>query len=64
MLRIEKRYADEMISHATEEDPNECCGILSGSDSAVDQLYRITNVVSSPVRYQMDPQEQELAASG
>lgn len=58
MLRIEKRYADEMISHATEEDPNECCGILSGSDSAVDQLYRITNVVSSPVRYQMDPQEQ------
>ena len=58
MLRIEKRYADEMISHATEEDPNECCGILAGSDGAVDQLYRITNVVSSPVRYQMDPQEQ------
>ena len=58
MLRIDKSYADEIISHAMEEDPNECCGILAGSDDAVSHLYRITNEVSSPVRYQMDPQEQ------
>ena len=58
MLRIDRSYADEIISHAMEEDPNECCGILAGSDDAVSHLYRITNEVRSPVRYQMDPQEQ------
>ena len=58
MLRIERRYADEIISHAMVEDPNECCGILAGSGDDVSHLYRITNEVRSPVRYQMDPQEQ------
>ena len=58
MLRIERRYADEIISHAMAEDPNECCGILAGSGDDVSHLYRITNEVRSPVRYQMDPQEQ------
>ena len=58
MLRIERRYADKIISHAMAEDPNECCGILAGSGDDVSHLYRITNEVRSPVRYQMDPQEQ------
>ena len=58
MLRMERRYADEIIAHATEEDPNECCGILAGSGDDVRHLYRITNKVRSPVRYLMDPQEQ------
>lgn len=57
MLRIDKSYADEMISHAVEEDPNECCGILAGSDGTVNQMYRITNKLRSPYRYEMDPQE-------
>ena len=57
MLRIDKRFSDEMISHSIEEDPNECCGILSGADGAVQELYRITNTAKSPYRYLMDPQE-------
>ena len=47
-----------MIAHALEEDPNECCGILSGKDDTVEHLYRITNSAKSPYRYVMDPQEQ------
>lgn len=46
-----------MIAHSLEEDPDECCGILSGSSGTVKQLYRITNITKSPYRYQMDPQE-------
>ena len=57
MLRIEKRHANEMIAHAREEDPNECCGILVGKDLEVRQGYRITNTTKSPYRYLMDPQE-------
>ncbi len=57
MLHIGREFADEMIAHALQDDPNECCGILSGADGTVAKLYRITNVSASPVRYQMDPQE-------
>ena len=58
MLVIPKTFEDEMIAHSQEEDPNECCGFLSGSDETVSKLYRITNTKRSPVRYLMDPQEQ------
>ena len=57
MLRIEKQYADDMIAHASEEDPNECCGILAGKDEVVMRAYRITNSAKSPYRYMMEPQE-------
>ncbi len=57
MIRIEKRHADDMIAHALEEDPNECCGILAGRDHLVQRAYRITNTTKSPYRYLMDPQE-------
>ena len=58
MLRIGKPHADDMIAHALEEDPNECCGILAGLGDAVQHVYRVTNIAKSPVRYWMDPQEQ------
>ena len=57
MLRIDKKFSDEMIAHSIEEDPNECCGILSGADGTVQELFRITNTAKSPYRYLMDPQE-------
>ena len=47
-----------MISHALEEDPNECCGILAGKDKQTCHVYHITNSTKSPYRYLMDPQEQ------
>ncbi len=57
MLRVGKQFANEMISHALEDDPNECCGILAGKDDTVHYAYRITNTAHSPYRYLMDPQE-------
>ena len=58
MLKIEMSHVDDMFAHAQEEYPNECCGILAGVDRVGKHLYRTTNVVKSPVRYQIDPQEQ------
>ena len=57
MLEMEKHYIDEMTTHAREDDPNECCGILAGKDGRAVRLYRMTNVESSPYRYSMDPKE-------
>ena len=57
LFNLEKKYADEMVAHARAESPNECCGILAGSDGRVIKLYRTTNTEHSPYRYRIDPVE-------
>ena len=46
-----------MIEHSKSEDPNECCGILAGTNGDISKLYKIRNASPSPYRYVMDPQE-------
>lgn len=57
MFRIERRYVDDMIAHAREEAPNECCGILAGKDERVLQLYRAPNAEQSSYRYNVDSRD-------
>jgi [CysO sulfur-carrier protein]-S-L-cysteine hydrolase len=45
-LSIPQRILDDMIAHARELDPYECCGLLAGKDGTVTQLYRIKNIVA------------------
>jgi proteasome lid subunit RPN8/RPN11 len=48
----------ELISHALQDDPNECCGLLLGSCDEADELYRMSNVNKKPIsRYTMQPGE-------
>ena len=56
-MELPQQYADAIIQHAREEDPNECCGILAGKDGQVERQYRITNAEKSPFRYNMEPTE-------
>ncbi len=57
MIRIPKAFATEMIGHAREEDPKECCGVLAGSKGKFLKLFRMTNVDASPYRFSWDPKE-------
>ena len=57
MIRISQKFIDQMIEHSTSEDPNECCGILAGTNGDISKLYKIRNASPSPYRYVMDPQE-------
>ncbi len=57
MVRIEGRFVDEMVAHARDDLPNECCGILAGKGGQVLCLYPMTNVAASPFRFAMDPLE-------
>ena len=56
-LEITREFIDEMIAHARQDDPNECCGVLLGKDGHVVALRRVTNAEASPFRYNMDPRE-------
>jgi proteasome lid subunit RPN8/RPN11 len=56
-MRVPRSIFDEMLEHAREEAPNECCGILGGSDGEAKTLYRATNAEHSPLRYTLDPND-------
>ena len=45
-LSIPKHILDDLVAHARELDPHECCGFLAGTGNIVSKLYRIKNVVS------------------
>jgi proteasome lid subunit RPN8/RPN11 len=57
VFNLQRRYAEEIASHAREEAPNECCGILAGKEGRVLRLYRAANAERSPYRYNIDPQD-------
>ncbi len=47
MLTIPSDIIEDMIAHARELAPHECCGILSGNDGVVAESYRITNILAT-----------------
>lgn len=47
MLHIPSGIIQDMIAHARELAPHECCGILSGKQEAVVERYRITNILAN-----------------
>ena len=47
MLQIPSGIIQDMIAHARELAPHECCGILSGKKDVVTERYPITNIVAS-----------------
>ena len=57
MVRITRSFVEEMVAHAKDDLPNECCGILAGPEGEVAKSFRMTNVEASPFRFSMDPGE-------
>lgn len=57
-MRIPKRIYEELVAHAREEAPNECCGLIGGDDGEAKTLYRAVNAEASPLRYNLDPNDQ------
>ena len=45
-LSIPQQILDDVVAHARELDPFECCGFLAGTNNTVTRVYRIKNVVS------------------
>jgi proteasome lid subunit RPN8/RPN11 len=68
-VEISLALVDEMVAHAREDVPNECCGMIGGRDGEAEKVVRVKNAAASPLRYEMDPQGQfdalkEIEADG
>jgi proteasome lid subunit RPN8/RPN11 len=57
-VRITQDMYDEMVAHARERKPEECCGIVSTQDGVGQRLYRVTNAAASALKFVMEPREQ------
>jgi [CysO sulfur-carrier protein]-S-L-cysteine hydrolase len=57
-MRIPRPIYEEMVAHARDEAPNECCGMVGGSGGEAKTLYRATNSEASPLRYNLEPKDQ------
>lgn len=57
-MRISRELVDEMVAHAREDLPNECCGMVGGRDGEATEVVRVVNAAATPLRYEMDPQGQ------
>jgi proteasome lid subunit RPN8/RPN11 len=57
-MKVSKQLIDEMVAHAREDLPNECCGMIGGRDGVASRVVRVKNAAASPLRYEMDAQGQ------
>ena len=57
-MRFPRALLDEVIEHAREDMPNECCGIVASDNGEAVRVFRTKNAEASPVRYSLNPNEQ------
>jgi proteasome lid subunit RPN8/RPN11 len=61
-LRVPRELLEEIVAHAREESPRECCGMIGTDDGRAVAVHRVRNVAINPkTAYFMDPKDQ-LAA--
>ncbi len=57
MLLLSDDVRGQMIAHAREQFPKECCGMLAGVDGKPVKVIRATNSEDSEFRYRVDDRE-------
>jgi len=45
---------DEIVTHARESSPNECCGYVRAKEGTVEQVFQAENLRNSPWGYELD----------
>ena len=57
-MEITQAQWDELLAHARDEEPNECCGYMTIRDGRVEEVVRAENERESPYGYQLDARAQ------
>jgi [CysO sulfur-carrier protein]-S-L-cysteine hydrolase len=52
-MRVGPDLLDEVVAHAREEAPNECCGLVGGRDGRATSVRRGENLHRSPLRFEI-----------
>lgn len=58
IARLRREHVEEMIQHAKEDTPVECCGLLAKKDGVIVAVHRASNAEGSPYRFSIDAKEQ------
>ena len=58
LMRISRELLDDVIAHARDDAPNECCGMIASRDGEAVAVHRARNAAASPLRYEIDGMEQ------
>lgn len=56
-MKFTQSQIDEMVAHARDDLPNECCGIVSAQNGAAVEVHRAVNAAASPLRYEIDSKD-------
>ncbi|WP_459838159.1 M67 family metallopeptidase [Halanaerobaculum tunisiense] len=73
MIELPSKLYEELVDHAREEFPKECCGLVAGlftdEKLEVKEVFPMTNLDDSAEHFSMDPKEQfevvkEIRGSG
>jgi proteasome lid subunit RPN8/RPN11 len=56
-MKIASDLIAEIVAHAREDAPNECCGMIAADAGEAVRVYRATNTAASPLRYEIDSRE-------
>ena len=54
-MKIKQEVLDRIVAHAVEDLPNECCGLLIGTQDIVADAARARNTKRSRTRFQVEP---------
>jgi proteasome lid subunit RPN8/RPN11 len=62
-MDISAELVEQLVAHAREEAPNECCGVVAvqadtaGSPARAVRVHRAVNTAASPLRFEIDGRE-------
>ena len=69
-MRISAAHLEAIVTHAQEDLPNECCGLVGGKGDEVTGVHRTRNAFEDPMRFNIHPSdlfrvlEKELPEAG
>jgi len=53
-VQVDEALVAEMVAHAREEAPNECCGFVAVRDGVAVEVRRAVNQAASPLKFEVD----------
>lgn len=57
-ISIPAQHIQQMRQHVIQCVPEEACGLIAGSNGCSLEIYPMENILQSPVRFLMDPEQQ------